>query len=197
MTPSWGHMSNHGAHPGRYTRGPQPLDARNGNGFGAAVGAGDPRRWAAQEQSSYISTAQVLGSLKVHTMQPGALPALVPALPGREIVRMTKVTEKPKRRTGLLIWLIVSQLLAVGSLWIWALVAGLSVMAFDEGSSPIAWAIVLTVWAYPLFPLLMAIGAWIAFAFRKNRLAAVLTGLTFLPLVLLCLLARFANLIGL
>jgi hypothetical protein len=110
---------------------------------------------------------------------------------------MTEVTEKPKRRTGLLIWLIVSQLLAVGSLWIWALVAGLSVMAFDEGSSPVAWAIVLTIWAYPLFPLLMGIGAWVAFAFRKNRLAAVLTGLTFLPPVLVYLLARFANLIGL
>jgi hypothetical protein len=58
---------------------------------------------------------------------------------------VTKVTAQPKRRSGLLIWLIVSQLLAIGSLWIWALVAGLSVMAFDEGGSPEAWAIVLTV----------------------------------------------------
>jgi hypothetical protein len=60
-------------------------------------------------------------------------------------------------------------------------------MAFDEGSSPVAWAIVITVWAYPLFPLLVAIGAWIAFAFRKNRLAAVLSGLTFMPPLLLYL----------
>ena len=94
---------------------------------------------------------------------------------------MTKVTAQPKRRTGLLIWLIVSQLLAVGSLLIWALMAGLSVMAFDTGQSPEAWAFVLAVWAYPLFPLTMAISAWVAFAFRKNRLAAVLTGLTFAP----------------
>jgi hypothetical protein len=100
---------------------------------------------------------------------------------------MTELAAPPKRRTGLLIWLIVSQLLAIGSLWIWALVAGLSVMAFDEGGSPEAWAIVLTVWAYPLFPLFMAIGAWVAFAFRKNRLAAVLSGLTFAPPALLYL----------
>jgi hypothetical protein len=109
---------------------------------------------------------------------------------------MAKVTAQPKRRTGLLIWLIVSQLLAIASLLFWALVAGLSVMAFDEGASPIAWAIVIAVWAYPLFPLLMAIGAWVAFAFRKNRLAAVLTGLTFAPPVLLYLFGSIANLIG-
>ena len=101
---------------------------------------------------------------------------------------MTELAAPPKRRTGLVIWMIVSQLLAIGSLSFWALVAGLSVMAFDEGSSPGAWAIVITVWAYPLFPLIMAISAWIAFAFRKNRLAAVLSGLTFVPPLLLYLL---------
>ena len=90
---------------------------------------------------------------------------------------MTQVTAQPKRRrTGLLIWLIVSQLLAIGSLWFWVVFAGLSVMAFDEGSSPLAWAIVIAAWAYPLFPLTMAISAWLAFALRKNRLAAVLAG---------------------
>ena len=100
---------------------------------------------------------------------------------------MTKVTEQPKRRTGLLIWLIISQLLAIGTLWFWLLGAGLSVMAFDEGNSPEAWRFVLTVWAYPLFPLTMAISAWLAFLLRKNRLAAVLTGLTFLPPLVLYL----------
>ena len=104
---------------------------------------------------------------------------------------MTKDTAQPKRRTGLLIWLIVSQLLAIGSLWFWVVVAGLSVMAFDSGSSDLAWAIVIAAWAYPLFPLIMAISAWVAFAFRKNRLAAVLSGLTFVPLLLLYLALRF------
>ena len=110
---------------------------------------------------------------------------------------MTEATAPPKRRTGLLIWLIVSQLLAIASLGFWLLVAGLSVMAFDSGDSRVAWAIVLTVWAYPLFPLIMAISAWVAFAFRKNRLAAVLTGLTFAPPVLLYLSGSIASLIGL
>ena len=101
---------------------------------------------------------------------------------------MTEPTAQPKRSTGVLIWLIVSQLMALGSLVFWALVAGLSVMAFDSGQSTAAWTFVLAVWAYPLFPLVMAIGAWIAFALRKNRLAAILSGVTFVPPVLLYLL---------
>lgn len=49
-------------------------------------------------------------------------------------------------------------------------------MAFDSGESPEAWAFVLAVWAYPLIPLVLATGAWVAFALRRNRLAAVLSG---------------------
>jgi hypothetical protein len=101
---------------------------------------------------------------------------------------MTQPTAQPKRRTGLLIWLIVSQLLALASLRLWIVFAGLSVMAFDEGGSPLAWAIVIAAWAYPLFPLGMAISAWLAFLLRKNRLAAVLSGLTIaVPAVVLLL----------
>ena len=107
---------------------------------------------------------------------------------------MTELAAPPKRRTGLLIWLIVSQLLAVASLLIWALIAGLSVMAFDSGQSPEAWAFVLTIWAYPLFPLVMGIGAWIAFAFRKNRFAAVLSGLSFAPPILFYIFLWVVNL---
>jgi hypothetical protein len=65
---------------------------------------------------------------------------------------------------------------------------------FDSGQSREAWTLVLAVWSYPLFPLLMAIGAWVASAFRKNRLAAVLTGLTFVPPVLLYLLLWITSL---
>lgn len=108
---------------------------------------------------------------------------------------MTKPSAKPKR-TGLLIWLIVSQLLAVGSLLIWALMAGLSVMAFDSGVSPEAWTIVLAVWAYPIFPLVLVIGAWVAFAKRRNSLAGVLSGLSFAPPVLFYLFLWITSLIG-
>ena len=106
---------------------------------------------------------------------------------------MTVLAAPPKRSRGVLIWLIVSQLLAVGSLLIWALMAGLSVMAFDSGVTPEAWAFVIAIWAYPLFPLLMAIGAWVAFAFRKNRLAAILSGLTFAPPILFYVFLWAAN----
>ena len=90
--------------------------------------------------------------------------------------------EKP--RTGLVIWMIISQILALLSLIIWLLVAGLSVMAFDSGVSAEAWTFVIVVWSYPLIPLVLVIGSWIAFARRRNRLAAVLSGLSFAPPVL-------------
>lgn len=109
---------------------------------------------------------------------------------------MTEIAAQPKCRTGLLAWLILSQLLALGSLLIWLVMAGLSVMAFDAGESPEAWAFVLTVWAYPLFPLVMALGAWIAFARHRNRLAAVLSGLAFAPPVLFYLFLWVATSIG-
>jgi hypothetical protein len=89
----------------------------------------------------------------------------------------TEQTSKPRK--GLLTWLIVSQVLAVASLLLWLVVAGLSVMAFDSGETPQAWAFVITVWSYPIFPIVMAIGAWIAYTRRKNILSAILSGLTF------------------
>ena len=99
---------------------------------------------------------------------------------------MSEITSQPKR-TGLLIWLIVSQLLAVASLFFWLLMAGLSVMAFDSGVTQEAWNVVIAVWLYPIFPLVMIIGAWIAYAKRKNKLAAILSGLSFIPPALLFL----------
>jgi hypothetical protein len=39
----------------------------------------------------------------------------------------------------------------------------------------------------------MAFGAWFAFAFRKNRLATVLTGLSFAPAVLFFLFLRIVS----
>ena len=99
---------------------------------------------------------------------------------------MSEITSQPKR-TGLLIWLIVSQLLAVASLFFWLVMAGLSVMAFDSGVTQEAWNVVIAVWLYPIFPLVMIIGAWIAYAKRRNRLAAILSGLSFIPPALLFL----------
>ena len=97
-----------------------------------------------------------------------------------------QVVEQPKR-TGLVVWMIVSQLLMVASLLIWLLVAGLSVMAFDSGVTAEAWTVVIIVWSYPIIPLVLVIASWIAFVRRRNRLAAVLSGLSFAPPVLLYL----------
>lgn len=110
----------------------------------------------------------------------------------------TNTAEAPThtKRTGLLIWMIVSHILALGSLGIWLLVAGLSVMAFDSGESKEAWTIVIAVWLYPIIPLILIITAWIAYARRKNILAGVLSGLSFMPLFLLYIFIWVANLIG-
>jgi hypothetical protein len=102
-------------------------------------------------------------------------------------------TPAPPKRIGLLIWMIISQLLTVGSLLIWLTMAGLSVMAFDSGSTPEAWTFVIIVWSYPIIPLILVITAWIAYARRKNAAAAILSGLAFAPPILCILLIAIAN----
>lgn len=92
---------------------------------------------------------------------------------------------KPKSRRLLLAWMILSQLLMAASLVLWLLFAGLSVMAFDSGATREAWTFVLAVWAYPLIPILLVVGAWVAYGRHKNALAAILSGLSFVPPALL------------
>lgn len=58
-------------------------------------------------------------------------------------------------------------------------------MAFDAGVTQEAWNFVIAVWSYPIWPLGFAIAAWIAYARKKDRLAGVLTTLTFLPVLVL------------
>lgn len=100
---------------------------------------------------------------------------------------------KPSAQSPVLVWLIISQILAVASLFFWLLAAGLSVMAFDSGVSTEAWTFVIAVWSYPVWPLGFAIASWIAYARRKDRLAVVLTTFTFLPVLLLILAILVSN----
>jgi hypothetical protein len=100
---------------------------------------------------------------------------------------------KPPSRRPVLIWLILSQALAVLSLFFWLLVAGLSVMAFDSGVTAQAWTFVTVVWSYPLWPIAFAVASWIAYARHRDRLSAVLTTLTFLPALLLFLVIVVGN----
>ena len=99
----------------------------------------------------------------------------------------------PPSRKPILIWLIVSQVLALASLFFWLFMAGLSVMAFDSGVTQEAWNFVIVVWLYPVWPILFAIAAWIAYARKKDKLAGVLTTLTFLPVLVLILIIVGAN----
>ena len=99
----------------------------------------------------------------------------------------------PSSRRPILIWLIVSQLLAVASLFFWMVMAGLSVMAFDSGVTQEGWNFVIAVWLYPVWPILFAIAAWIAYARKKDKLAGVLTTLTFIPILVLMLIIVGAN----
>lgn len=105
-----------------------------------------------------------------------------------------EIEPKPPSRRPVLIWLIVSQLLAAASLVFWLLMAGLSVMAFDSGVSTEAWTFVIMVWSYPIWPIFFAVASWIAYARKKDRLAGVLATLTFLPVLLLILIMVFGNL---
>jgi len=105
------------------------------------------------------------------------------------------LTSSPKRTT-LLIWMIISQVITLGSLLIWLLAAGLSVMAFDSGESTEAWAFVIAVWSYPIIPIALVIGAWIAYRKQRNMLAAVLSGISFTPPILFYLFIWITSLMG-
>ena len=107
------------------------------------------------------------------------------------------IEEKPKSRRAVLIWMIVSQVLTVGTLVAWLGMAGLSFMAFDAGVTPQATTFVTVILAYPVFPLALVIAAWIAFARRKDRLAGILSGLSFsLPVLVYIVLGAIAVLIS-
>ena len=99
----------------------------------------------------------------------------------------------PSSRRPILIWLIVSQVLALASLFFWLLMAGLSVMAFDSGVTQDAWNFVIAVWLYPIWPIVFAVAAWLAYARKKDKLAGVLTTLTFLPILVLIIIIASAN----
>jgi len=103
------------------------------------------------------------------------------------IYRSIALDTKPVSRQPILIWLIASQLLALASLFFWLFAAGISVMAFDSGVTQEAWTFVIAVWSYPIWPIVFAISSWIAYARQKDRLAAILTTLTFLPVLILIL----------
>jgi hypothetical protein len=97
---------------------------------------------------------------------------------------------QPARRTGLTIWMILSQLLTLGSLAVWLVLAALPILFWDSPKGPdlSGWLVLLALWAYPILPIGMSIAAWVAYARRKNNQAAILAGICFAP-ALLCIVA--------
>ncbi|MBI4788099.1 MAG: hypothetical protein HY782_13780 [Chloroflexi bacterium] len=88
------------------------------------------------------------------------------------------------RRWGVIAWLLLTQALALLSLFPWLLIAALSVMAFDAPGSvnqPEPWIFVGIVWSYPVFPILCALIAWLLFVLRKPRASLIVTSLPLLP----------------
>jgi uncharacterized membrane protein len=83
--------------------------------------------------------------------------------------------------------LIVSQALAVGSLFFWLIAAAFGLIAYGANDLSETPTVVTGLWLYPIFPLVMVIAAWVAFAKRKNVLSAILSGLSFAPVALLIL----------
>jgi hypothetical protein len=104
-------------------------------------------------------------------------------------------TPKPKRRTGLVVWLVVSQVLTVISLFLWSIAAGLGYALINSnGDAPSA--VLIALWAYPIYPLTLIIGAWIAFRRRKDKRAAILSGLSFAPPALFMLVMWIRSMLG-
>jgi len=66
-------------------------------------------------------------------------------------------------------------------------------MAFDSGVTQDAWNFVIAVWLYPIWPIVFAVAAWLAYARKKDKLAGVLTTLTFLPILVLIIIIASAN----
>jgi hypothetical protein len=88
-------------------------------------------------------------------------------------------------------WLIISEILIAASFVPWLVIAGTSVMAFDSGYSNFAAWLVGMVWSYPVVAIIFCALAWVFFALKKYKLAAICPLLSFLPAVGVVLLFVF------
>ena len=90
----------------------------------------------------------------------------------------------PVRRWPVLVWLILSQIFYLGLLIPWLFASMMSVMAFDAGVNFYNVVFVGSLWSYPLWPLIFSILAWVSYARRKDRLAAIFTAIPLLIVIL-------------
>jgi hypothetical protein len=93
---------------------------------------------------------------------------------------MIETSNRPKRRIILLIWMVLSQLLAVATLFIWIFVIGaIFIIAIEAKTVTAYWIQAIVASLYPVFPLTLITGAWIAYLRYNNRMAAFLSGMSF------------------
>lgn len=85
---------------------------------------------------------------------------------------------KTKPRWAVIIWLAVSQLLAIGSLIPWLGFAVYAYAALYNGLST-AWAVIFVgfTFAYPIIVIVCAIRAWLLYRAHKYRQALIVTSL--------------------
>jgi hypothetical protein len=84
---------------------------------------------------------------------------------------------------GIKTWLIIIESLIAISFLPWLALVGLSIMAFDSGYS--FWAALFAglMWSYPFTAIIFSALAWVFYARKKYRLAALCPLFSFLPLL--------------
>ena len=100
---------------------------------------------------------------------------------------MNAASSRPNPDIRLKIWMIISQLLAFGSLLIWGVFAFMSLLFFDAKASLQAFAPMIALWAYPILPIGFSIAAWVSYARRMTVWAAVFSGISAAPIFLACI----------
>lgn len=85
---------------------------------------------------------------------------------------------KTEPRWPVIVWLAISQLLAVGSLIPWLAYASLSFWAINSGGSS-TWEVIFVsvTFAYPIVVIVCAILAWLLYRAHKDRQALIVTSL--------------------
>ena len=92
-----------------------------------------------------------------------------------------KTSDRSKSRIILLIWMVLSQLLMVATLFVWIFVIVATYLIADMAKTvPAYWIQAIIASLYPVLSLSLAIGSWVAYSSYKNQMAAFLSGMTFI-----------------
>jgi hypothetical protein len=92
--------------------------------------------------------------------------------------------------------MVVSQLITIALTLIWLALSILPYLFWDapNASGTLQFSILGCMWLSPIIPIGLSIAAWIAYARRKNWLAAVLSAITSVPPLLLAILFAILSL---